>query len=369
MHHYIVIDFNHRDAWVESLAIELAKESSPVTLLSLSRPGEIHRSLLGNFMGNSRALTLKSMLLLIREAYGEKFKNSEFLINAHGHRSAIFATLVSYFVPCKIVIFHHMSPDFFSLAKLFKKNFDFTSQIHSFLVKRYIKRAFSHVVFSTSTKNKLIDLGVGIAQISHIPFGVDLGKYAMTSKNRTVLHDSKTCKFIMVGRLSWEKNYEFALSIFSHWKKLDFDFKVDIFGQGPLELHLKNLIIDLDLTEYVEFCGHSNEINQIYPNYEALLHFSQFETYGQVLVEALLSGLEVYCPLVGVVEDLSSFEFEKMFILTSDSSKLVARDILIHHKSAFKNYNDGSTDLAKLSNHDKQASLKQFVALLTSFSF
>jgi glycosyltransferase involved in cell wall biosynthesis len=84
------------------------------------------------------------------------------------------------------------------------------------------------------------------------------------------------------------------------------NFVLRICGSGPQETALKALRADLGLDDRVEFLGHCSreQVAQEMANATALVVSSSHETFGIVVVEALLSGMPVISTRCGGPEEI-----------------------------------------------------------------
>ncbi|PML40665.1 glycosyltransferase [Vibrio breoganii] len=104
---------------------------------------------------------------------------------------------------------------------------------------------------------------------------------------------------VSVGRLTFQKNYEFSLMLIDYMRKLGVNIHLDIYGTGELKEQIESLINSLELQHHVSLKGYSNSISQEMHRYDAFLMTSLWEGFGNVIVEALSCGLPVItsrCP-------------------------------------------------------------------------
>lgn len=97
--------------------------------------------------------------------------------------------------------------------------------------------------------------------------------------------------FLSVGRLTAQKGYDRILEALSNVNFKDFSFR--ILGQGPEEVNLKKLVIELDLERNVEFVGYSDNPFLFMVNSDCLLLGSRYEGFSNVVLEAHACGLPV----------------------------------------------------------------------------
>jgi len=157
-------------------------------------------------------------------------------------------------------------------------------------------------------------------------------------------------RIISVGRLTLAKNYPLLLDVAEQLKKVNFNFFVDVYGEGELRSELEALISEKSLEGHVYLKGFSRNISQVFSEYDLFLMTSRWEGFGNVLVEALENKLYIIstdCPS-GPREILANGEFGKL-VNVDDSSTIV--DLIVGG-----NYKQ-DLDLTKLKEHLNQFSL------------
>lgn len=105
-------------------------------------------------------------------------------------------------------------------------------------------------------------------------------------------HNNVEYKFISVCRLLKLKNIDKVLVALS---RIDSPYIYDIYGSGPEEENLKQLIKHLNITQRVNFKGWvaHEDIKKVMKEYDLFLQPSYPETLGRVYFEAMASGVVV----------------------------------------------------------------------------
>ncbi|WP_324719195.1 glycosyltransferase [Salinimicrobium sp. HB62] len=111
-------------------------------------------------------------------------------------------------------------------------------------------------------------------------------------KDQVLPVEMKKPYLVSVGRLDINKGFEQLIRSFA---AADFrsNYRLYILGSGPMEEDLKNLIKDLEVEDCVRLLGFVKYPQLIIKNAEALILNSNFESFGNVLVEALSLGVPV----------------------------------------------------------------------------
>lgn len=135
--------------------------------------------------------------------------------------------------------------------------------------------------------------------------------------NRKMLefHEDKVIKLVAAGRLTKAKNYHLMIDAMKALRSdVAYKFHLDIYGEGELEQPLKEYVNDNNLQENISFKGFVSNLRERLPLYDMFLFSSDWEGFGNVLVEALSVGLPVIsteCPS-GPSEILNHGEFGRL---------------------------------------------------------
>jgi len=77
------------------------------------------------------------------------------------------------------------------------------------------------------------------------------------------------------------------------------EIKIDIYGEGPYEKHLKNKIKDLDLENCFVFMGSKPNLNEIFSHYDYMLQPTHMECFSLSILESLAANVPVITTNVG----------------------------------------------------------------------
>lgn len=133
---------------------------------------------------------------------------------------------------------------------------------------------------------------------------------------------SDILKIVTVGRLSKEKNQAMQISALSKLKSNGLKAELYIYGQGDELENLQKLASDLNVKDSVHFMGFSTNIITDIAQYDVFCLSSVFESFGNVLVEAMgakLPVISVNSP-VGPKEILDNGKYG--YLIDNDSDAL-----------------------------------------------
>lgn len=183
------------------------------------------------------------------------------------------------------------------------------STIHSVYSKDAFEKNFKSLLAARLTLKKRHSL-IGV---SHYVLE-DYFKYIRFRGNRFVLHNflpddsfqyfahgkpGKTIKLVAVGNLKEAKNYLYLLEIIKH---LD-GVSLDIYGSGGMENELKRYIETEKLN--VRLCGATDNITEIFQQYDFFIQASLHEGFGLSVIEAMGAGIPVLLSDIPVFREIT----------------------------------------------------------------
>ncbi len=145
-------------------------------------------------------------------------------------------------------------------------------------------------------------------------------------------------RFIVASHLRVEKGIQdLILAVNETVKEGNFDFTIDIYGNGLYRETLEEMVRINSLERYINFKGSVADLNTIYHHYDYLIHPSHGETFCYSVVESLLCNLPVITTknhgnvLGMVIENKNGFLFEREDIcgLKNILLKVLKKEIVI----------------------------------------
>lgn len=101
---------------------------------------------------------------------------------------------------------------------------------------------------------------------------------------------------LFVGRLSKVKRPQFIIHVWKQVARQFPDWKLDMYGAGPLEIEVKRLACtpyDPEINSTIDMKGVTKEIGKEYLSSSVLLHPAEYEGFPLVVCEALAHGVPV----------------------------------------------------------------------------
>jgi glycosyltransferase involved in cell wall biosynthesis len=163
--------------------------------------------------------------------------------------------------------------------------------------RRAIEGARRIVVFSRVMRDQLESAyGVSPARVEINPPGVDTGKFSPGEKNPDLARrwglDLRVPVVLCVIRLSAEKNLSFLVESTAPLLKSD-RCRLLLVGEGPSRARLEAKTREMGLEGKVVFTGRADFPERYYRLADVFVSPSRYEPFGQVLIEAMASGIPV----------------------------------------------------------------------------
>lgn len=167
-----------------------------------------------------------------------------------------------------------------------------------------------------------------------IPNSVDDNLFFPIKKNLP-----ETLKFIHVSTLEYQKNFEDIAKAIQIVILNGFELEFKVYG--PVSKNHIDLIEKLNLTNVITFHGEvtHNKIAEAMQNSDALILYSRFETFGNVIVEANACGIPVIVSDFPVFKEIVIDRITGIFARGQDANDLAKKIIwLIENYKNFDQY-------------------------------
>ena len=99
---------------------------------------------------------------------------------------------------------------------------------------------------------------------------------------------------VWVGRIkNSQKRIDVLLNAFKCIHGVNPKLKLSIYGDGPDEVEVKNLVKQLGIQDYVVFHGSTDNVLEVIKNYSLMILSSDYEGIPNVIIEAFMSEVPV----------------------------------------------------------------------------
>lgn len=169
------------------------------------------------------------------------------------------------------------------------------------IIKRAVGWAYNRVdrviAVSENLKNFLVkELGVK-REVTVIHNGVDIGKFNLTPLPDTSHMDKRfmtaTTRLLCLSRLDRQKNIPFLIDSFAAAADKIPDADLFILGTGPMQQAIEDRVKLLNLDERVFLLGFSKNPEDYLKLCDIFVLASRYESFGNVVIEALACGAPV----------------------------------------------------------------------------
>lgn len=179
-----------------------------------------------------------------------------------------------------------------AISAIIKKTiFIMTKDFLYWLSVKTMQSADLLITIDTKTKKTLANIGIENSKIIVITPGVDTTKFIPTVRKKP----SKKINILTVSYLISRKNIPTIFTALLELKKLNILFSLQVVGDGPQLKELKKLAKELNLVQEIVFEGFvdNNKIAVFYSQADIFVTMSKHESWGQMYLEAMASGLPV----------------------------------------------------------------------------
>lgn len=191
--------------------------------------------------------------------------------------------------------------------------------------------------------------------------GFDTSKYHFTKRDPL-----GRVKFVSVARWDVYKNHRRLFSVFKQVVQNNSNVSLHLYGAGIDydNSELMGLIAEYSLGDVVELHGFTGSPELIYGDYDFSLLSSDFESFGNVLVESMLCGTPCITTDVG---ESRSIVHQYGFIVENDSqfveAILIACDLAVSRLSHYRSLRSSASEYAR-QHFDVNVYLREYRELI-----
>lgn len=171
---------------------------------------------------------------------------------------------------------------------------------------------------------------------------------------------------IAIGRFDYQKGFDDLIKSWSIVQKSRPDWKLNIYGHGPLERELKNLITSLNLTDSVQLHAPTKDIKSVYLNHSILAMTSRYEGLPMVLLEGQVCGLPMvsYACKCGPKDIITNGK--NGFLVDEGNKEDFAEKLMILMSDEAQRINMGKESFANSKNFSEHKVMEQWIKLFKS---
>jgi glycosyltransferase involved in cell wall biosynthesis len=229
--------------------------------------------------------------------------------------------------------------------------------LNGYPLKKKIEKKVKGFLFS-----RCIDQFVGVSPYSVNKMILEFGGQ-ITTKTRLVFNGlnqsefkkktnfSSNNRFIVASHLRMDKGIQdLILAVKLLNDEVKYNFRIDIYGEGHYQDNLLKMINRYELEDYFNFKGSVSNLNELYCEYDYLIHPSHGETFGYAVLESLICNLPVVTTtnqgnVLGLVIDNQNgflFQEEDVIRLKTILQNILTSRAIIKHTAFLQDLSDFS---------------------------
>lgn len=237
----------------------------------------------------------------------------------HIQYAGSFIPLFTYLAGARKIVFHFH-------GTMFPHRF-----IHK-LVWKYLQNKISIISNTLHTQRTIKEKLYVNQQIHNIPNFIDLTKFEYSKRSY------KGEKFVVTyaGRFAQGKNTDIIIETAKIIKTLHDNIEFVLVGDGTDRDKLQSLINEYSLSSSVKLLPFTDDIVSVYRKSHMFLFLSSFESFGNVVAEAILTGLPVLCFKIPALKEL--INEDSFFIENLDPNEIAGK--IVEFKNTYADVND-----------------------------
>ena len=233
-------------------------------------------------------------------------------------KSTIVGGLASFFCKnVKTIVTMHGLPEI-SGNILTQIKYKISLSLYYIIVKYFVDKI---IIVSNDLKNRLKFFSKN-KNVHVIHNGIAIEK--SYDEVHTKKSEKKNDKFVIgcVGRLDDVKGHTYLIESAAMLKKTGIDFKIEIFGDGPLREKLLKKTNESGLNAFIFFKGFEKNIKQKIDDINLFVLPSLHEGIPYSLLEAMSMSKPIICSEVGGLKEIIKNEVEGILVKPGDSKAL-----------------------------------------------
>jgi len=226
-------------------------------------------------VSNGNPLIRIKRIFKMRKFYKE---NKHCCIFAFSVMGAVFSRIATVGLPCKILVSERNDPDKYEHPRI--RNWAYAKAEKIVLQTEEVRKCFPAWL-----QKKMV--------VIPNPIGDNVLPRFEGERNRHI---------VSVARLQPQKNHKLLIDAFYEFQKTKPDYKLLVFGVGPLEEKLKLQAEELGIEDKVIFKGFSSDVMKQIWDSKMFVLSSDYEGISNAMIEALAIGVPVIstdCPVGG----------------------------------------------------------------------
>ena len=222
---------------------------------------------------------------------------------------------------------HHIQIVNHSIISRYKKN-GVSGLINLTLIKKLYPFADKIISVSKKVQEDMLSLYnlKNKKEVIFNMFDIDIIKQKTKEEVKDFKFESKKKYLISIGRLiSLKRNQDLIYAI----SKLDQNIHIIFLGQGPEEINLIKIAKKLGVLERIHILGWAENPYKYLYRSDVLISTSDSESFGRVIIEAMICGIPVISSRSGGPEEIIKTEINGLLYNVGDINTLAQKISLI----------------------------------------
>lgn len=168
----------------------------------------------------------------------------------------------------------------------------YEEELEKFNFKKYVSLKVRNIIYKKLDKlivltdrDKAKFLNNGVKNVAVIPNGLSFFPSKKAELNNKVA--------LAIGRLTYQKGFDILINVWGLVAEKHPDWKLCIYGEGPMRNELSNLISKYSLQEQIYLMGNVNNISEVILDSSLMIMTSRYEGFPMILLEAMSCGVPV----------------------------------------------------------------------------
>ncbi len=196
-------------------------------------------------------------------------------------------------------------------------------RIYNAIDRQVLKRLGQVIAVSERTGELLVGMGISSENIAVVPNAID--DASLITENQFEVRAEDPARIIAAGRFSHEKGFDLLIQALKKVKESGSTFQVDLYGLGPEEEKLKQMLRDLSLGDTITFHGFVDDLLPALRRADFLVMPSRSEGMPVTVLEAWSQRLGPIATSVGGVPEIVTDNVNGLLVPSEDVEALAGK--------------------------------------------
>ncbi|MEZ8281653.1 glycosyltransferase family 4 protein [Vibrio splendidus] len=182
------------------------------------------------------------------------------------------------------------------------------------------------IAVSNYVKHRLISSNVNVDKIEVIH-----NAFIKENVSDSVIGNENKIKLLSVAMMTGYKGHKKLIKSFHSLSQLHGNVELVLIGDGAKRQELEDYVEKFNISNIVHFLGTVPNAVEVMKDYDIFVHYSDYETFGMVILEAMSNGLPVVARKVGGIPEIVNND-KTGFLVDNEQELQCALSSLIEDK-------------------------------------